>query len=82
MIKETKKMMYELTTVWVYVVIGILVLSVTAISIPFVALHRLTKSIYKGVTDERETEDGNDQRSKARRACCWIYRRIMGRKVS
>ena len=82
MIKETKQMMYELTTVWFYLLIGIVVLSITAASIPFIALGRLTQHIYEGVTNERETEDGNNQRSKARRACRWIYRRTLGRKVS
>ena len=82
MIKEIKIMMYELMTVWLYLLIAIMMLSATAISIPFVILHRLYTHIYEGVIYERETEDGNDQRSKARGACRWIYRRTLGRKVS
>ena len=82
MIKEIREMMYEMATVWFYLLLLTMVLLTTLMLTPFVLLHRLYTHIYEGVIYERETEDGNDQRSKARGACRWIYRRTLGRKVS
>ncbi len=82
MIRDIAEIVYEIGKVWFYLLLITIALIVSLIATPFVLLHRLYTYIYEGVIYERETEDGDDQRSKARRACSRIYRRMMGRKMS
>jgi len=82
MIRDIAEIVYEIGKIWFYLLLITIALIVSLIATPFVLLHRLYTYIYEGVIYERETEDGDDQRSKARRTCSRIYRRIMGRKMS
>ena len=82
MTKETKRMIYEMASIWFYMLMLLTILTISVILAPFIFLHRIYKHIYEGVIYERETENGDSQRSKARGARRWVYRRIMGRKMS